>query len=483
MAVATAVRVYRLDRWSLWVDEAFSVWMAQHDPMALLRWVARIDQHPPLFYLLLAAWGRTWGWHEASLRGLSVALSVFTLPLMFAIGRRLGGTRVGWMAAVVFALSPLHVRYAREARMYALLTLGVALMVWAALHWLTAYSRGKPGLKWGGVVALGALITLYAHNMGLLFVLAFLAGAAWWIGRSGKRARWTPFLTVVAMIGVGWGIWVPVFIGQALGVLRRFWIPYPTWRSVLELIQAFHAAFVPRGGMLGVLDMLLLMAAFYGGWVIWQQPARRGLGMLLWSMVVVPVGLALAVSPVRPVFQVRTLIGASVPYLALATLGLHALPRKALRYAACALWIGLNLWGLVQLYRQPEPEPWRQVAAHVAEQVQPGDAILFHASWVYLPFTYYFSPDVPVTLRGIPADLFQRGELEPPMRPEDVPSLRALAKGYPRVWLIYSHDWYTDPQGRVVQTLDSTLCRVQEWRWPNIRVLLYVRLDAPCEQP
>ena len=47
--VGGALRLYRIDHNGFWLDEAFSVWMAQHPPAELFAWLTRIDQHPPLY--------------------------------------------------------------------------------------------------------------------------------------------------------------------------------------------------------------------------------------------------------------------------------------------------------------------------------------------------------------------------------------------------------------------------------------------------
>ncbi len=50
------LRVLLLDTKGMWLDETFSVWAANHSLADLLQWVIQIDQHPPLYYLLLHSW-------------------------------------------------------------------------------------------------------------------------------------------------------------------------------------------------------------------------------------------------------------------------------------------------------------------------------------------------------------------------------------------------------------------------------------------
>ena len=55
---------------------------------------------------------------EWTLRFPSVVFGVLTVPLMWAVGRRLMGRGAGVAAAWLTAVHPLYVYYAQEARMY-----------------------------------------------------------------------------------------------------------------------------------------------------------------------------------------------------------------------------------------------------------------------------------------------------------------------------------------------------------------------------
>ena len=50
------LRVLLLGNKGMWLDETFSVWLANHSIPELLQWAVKIDQHPPLYYLLLHYW-------------------------------------------------------------------------------------------------------------------------------------------------------------------------------------------------------------------------------------------------------------------------------------------------------------------------------------------------------------------------------------------------------------------------------------------
>jgi hypothetical protein len=78
-----------------------------------------------------------------------------------------------------------------------------------------------------------------------------------------------------------------------------------------------------------------------------------------------------------------------------------------------------------------------------------------------------------VTEHGVPVDMFDRGILEPKMAESDLPRLRALVQGRQRAWLVYSHNWYTDPQGLIPLALEEDLALAGQWRFYGLEVRFY----------
>ena len=116
------------------------------------------------------------------------------------------------------------------------------------------------------------------------------------------------------------------------------------------------------------------------------------------------------------------------------------------------------------------------MAGHVASQVQPGDLLLFNAGWMQIPFDYYYrGVSSPAEEHGVPADMFERGILEPKMTTADIDRLAALIDGRSRVWLLYSHNWYTDPQSIIPRYLGGTLDQIRVQDFKGIKVYLYER--------
>jgi hypothetical protein len=97
---------------------------------------------------------------------------------------------------------------------------------------------------------------------------------------------------------------------------------------------------------------------------------------------------------------------------------------------------------------------------------------------VEIPFNYYFEEyeegySIQVEKHGVPLDLFDSGVLEPRMTTKEIPGLISLLRRHDRVWLVYSHDSYTDPTGLIPQTLASQMKLIRTRDFYGGQVQLY----------
>src|SRR5690606_15625027 len=122
---------------SLWMDEGFSIWVAQMSLAELWDTVLWLDHHPPLYYISLHGWMLVAGESVVAIRLLSALCGILTIPLTYRIARLLTEKPVAILAAAWIAVAQLLMRYGQEARMYALLTLAATVAIYAALRlWL-----------------------------------------------------------------------------------------------------------------------------------------------------------------------------------------------------------------------------------------------------------------------------------------------------------------------------------------------------------
>jgi uncharacterized membrane protein len=162
---AAMLRVVTLSRKSLWLDELVTLQIAGRSPWEIL--ALRSDPHPPLYYLMMHYWLRL-GQSELLLRLPSALFGVISVWLMIAFVRQWEGRRQSALvAALLLAVAPMHVWYAQDARMYALVCMwGLA----SALTYSWALRTGRL-LAWGAWIIV-TIAGLYTHYSMLLVVLA-----------------------------------------------------------------------------------------------------------------------------------------------------------------------------------------------------------------------------------------------------------------------------------------------------------------------
>lgn len=178
-----ALVLSRLGERSLWADEGATAYQAQK-PYTLAQ-VASLHKEYSFLHLPLMMVVVRLSHHELALRLPSAAAAVLTLPVVYALGRRLFDQVTGLSAAFLLATSFFAIKYAQEARVYAL----VGLFACLSLLFLLLALAQERWFWWAGFVTSTALL-LYAH---LLAWFVVGAGVLWailmllWRSRTQRR--------------------------------------------------------------------------------------------------------------------------------------------------------------------------------------------------------------------------------------------------------------------------------------------------------
>lgn len=99
-------------------------------------------EHTPLYFLVARAWVGMVGHSIASMRCLTALFSVLVFPCLYWLCRELFDTpTAGWVAMGLFAVTPVHVLYAQEARPYSLLSVLIVLSSALLLRALRTQNR------------------------------------------------------------------------------------------------------------------------------------------------------------------------------------------------------------------------------------------------------------------------------------------------------------------------------------------------------
>ena len=493
MALAAfALYLHRAEAKSIWWDESLSLRRAQQDVATILSnriafpGSVSIDQHPPLYFLLLHATIRLLGESDLALRFPSALCATLLVPLLYAVGARLRGARAGVLAAALGAASPFVLWYAQEVRMYTLVTC-LALLALYGLWRATVERRWGWGLV-GALAAAAALATQYL--VALVLAAEALLGLLLWAATrrgapTGARPAGLAGLAGLGVLGVA-----GVVLGRgALGVMAspaagREHVP------LLEMLRdtlnasSLGATVDPASPLVLALDLVFLAAFLAGVVSLWRRPpaalspggGAAGDGARL----VGPVGLVgILLAPVaglwvfslvvQPIYMgSRYVIMASPAFYLGVGVGVDALWQRrrlagALLAAALLVAMGISDY---RYFTHPDyrtKEDHRSAARHVAAHEAVGDAILLTAPENITAFSHYYTGDLPI----FPVPTIPLSGQQPPERiAADLGAV--LAEGYRRVWLVHCRTQFSDPEDAVTAWLDEHTLLLERTTFPSV---------------
>ena len=165
--LGTFLRVYQLGTESLWRDEGWTTWFASLGSPSEIVEQSKTDNNFPTYYLILRYWIGLFGDSEFSVRFPSALVGVLAVFAIYKVGQLLFGRSTGLIASLLLMLSPFHIAYSQEARVYSFMTL---LAVLSFYFFLEVLAKPNAAARTGYVLSTTAL--LYCHVYGLFIVLA-----------------------------------------------------------------------------------------------------------------------------------------------------------------------------------------------------------------------------------------------------------------------------------------------------------------------
>ncbi|HEY6324935.1 MAG TPA: glycosyltransferase family 39 protein [Candidatus Cybelea sp.] len=201
------IRIPGLLHDGLWRDEAY-VYVDAIAP-TFRTFLARVivtEYHPPLYFLISYAWLRVAGTSELALKAIPFVCSVLTIPAVYRLGTIAGSTRIGLLAAAMYAVSPMAVLESGDYLypLMALLCTALAALVMTARREALSPARFV-------AIALVTALTMYTHYAALFYVPMLVV---WALG-SPRGVRHGAALAGALVLGaVPFLFWLPVLAHQ-----------------------------------------------------------------------------------------------------------------------------------------------------------------------------------------------------------------------------------------------------------------------------
>jgi uncharacterized membrane protein len=253
-------------------------------------------QHPPFYYMLLRFWAQLWGTAPAVMRSLSALLSLLLFPALYWLCLELFASPLsGWVAIALFAVSPVHLVFAQEAREYGFWT----VLVLATSALLLRAVRSPSWQNWvfyGLSMAMACYTALFTLGVAIghgVYVLGIDADNRWFRApyRLGRRTvAFGLAMGLMALLFIPW-LYFIVNSREALGNTTGWTsVALPLMMTLQRLAFNFSSGFVDFNtawsdrSIYALIIPLLILQAYALVWLVQTTPRR------VWWFIVTLVG-------------------------------------------------------------------------------------------------------------------------------------------------------------------------------------------------
>jgi mannosyltransferase len=439
--MAAGLASVRLQYRAVHFDESISMDYARGSWASLWHTVTGDDPNMSLYYVLVKVWTTVFGDSVVAFRSLSVVAASVCVPVVYAIGVRLFSVSAGLLAGLLVATNVFFLRYAQEARGYALVMLLTALSTYFFLVLLAA-ERPSRWVRVGYVAS--SVLAFYTHFFAALVVFVHVLTLVAKRGRAAVGGSWLASYGAMAVLAAPMVYWALTLEGNPIG-----WLAKPDLGAVpATLAQLAGDGFLQLGVVIAV-SIAASRAA--------MRSPRLAFGLAFTaSWAAVPVLVAFAVSQLKPIFLAKYLIVCLPAVALLAAAAVTSLrPAGAALTAACVLLV-LAGSELRDWYGFRGQEDWRSLTTFVADRLRPADGIVFNAAYARSSVVCPAKLSTGPCIDGAPAK-----------------ASRSVAMARPRVWLVLAHSQATTESLRSALGLHHQL-RSRDSFAGDIAVELYV---------
>jgi len=214
-AVLLFVNLSARDYWS---DEIFSLPKLSTPKVVLAQ--SSFDVHPPLFFLLEYYWIKLFGFSETATRSLPALLGLLGMITAYLIAKKILPPGNLKYFALLLAVSPFYIFYARMTRYYTLTGLLCLLVLLFFLELLKSPKLSRQWAFW-----LSALLLIYTDYVGFLYIFCLILYFIWYHRQSPKT--WLKLLPGVIALFILYLPWITNLLHGAEAGTN----PYPPERS------------------------------------------------------------------------------------------------------------------------------------------------------------------------------------------------------------------------------------------------------------
>lgn len=362
---------------SLWRDEAFSVLVAERPLSTVL---GKLTFEPPVYYILLHFWIKIFGESEIAARSLSLlGVALATIIIIYWSEKLFKKHWLTLFLPVFIFINPMLIYYAFEIRTYGWYIFFAVLSMFSYLEkrWILYIVSGVLGF--------------YTHTF---FGTILLVEAVHWVVFNRQKFLKIKLLfrdpLVKSMFITGLFIipWL-LKITASAGQLKNSWYFPVNLNLVYSVLGNMFLGYEGTpGGLWGKTALLSLVLMIF--FIIAVLPKKtRSRNLFFFLQIIVPLGLVIGISFIKPFFVNRYLIGVSVAEVILLTLALETIRNNLVQKTLALLFIAgvilFNVW-----YPQKHPKlDIRSTIKEINILKNKNDVILANSPLILFESIYY----------------------------------------------------------------------------------------------
>jgi len=485
---AFALRIWRLDAKGLGYDEAATAIMARAPVADIIsfHWDAAFE-HLPLWVLLIRGWSLLAGQSEFALRFLPAYAGVLTVPLCWALLRRIAPEKSAWrlLTTVLITTSPVLTLYAQEARMYSLVVLLAVASTYLAARLIQRTTASHTVVY---VLVNWAMLGLQYYSVLLIAAHGFLAALAA-VRRPAMRRFFVRTVMPAAIASVA-----PLLLWMALS---------PGFHETVAVV--FREASQPELGIGAFLVELWRDISF--GAFRWQ-PDISAIGLALLPLFIIGAAVsrvdylrdnASSTTPTMPYCLLlltiallpivisavlfRTLATRYILYIApfvyaFIALGIIALRRfhRVWALAAAAVTLAIAVLGLAYYFGPYQKSEYREMSHYFSERYAAAeDVLVIEAPRQHLLAKYYLGQDFPLEpVPDIPLPDYWP-VTAPPVVPEEVDDqIQRYLETYSTLWAAFSAESEVDGGEFLAKYITAVSYNLDCQFWLDVRLCRFI---------
>jgi|WetSurMetagenome_2_1015567.scaffolds.fasta_scaffold04742_6 mannosyltransferase len=378
MVIGSFLRLYHLDFNSFWLDEAATHVFTQQSIGEYWQLLSSLGEvHPPLFYLvekLVLPFGSS----EFLYRLFPALFGIATIPLFYLAGKKMAGSTVGILMAVLITFSPFHIQYSQDARMYTMLLFITTIALILYLEAIKSNDR-KYWVLFGVVSALA----IWTHFMAFIFIGVLIIYSIFYQVKEKTSPK-----NLLLSIGVIAVLLTPLIVIINGLFFNRIGSP-PTWGYTGDLFIV-KSVIILLGN--NPVSLLFFAMIFCLGLVWLFFELRKQFFFIIFVLALSLVtGVILSYKmPIDPRYFIFLLpllyavvASASLPFL-------QKVRAKPVIAIFIVLFICILTPQLYGYYNTPINEDWRAASYFIKNTAKANDIIILMPDYNQIPFNFYY---------------------------------------------------------------------------------------------